>query len=243
MIIALIGARSGSSLKHKNIRPLAGHPLLAYSILAALQAKNIQRVIVSTDSQEYAEIARKYGAEVPYIQPAATATATSGDYPFIAHALDWMRIHDKELPELLVHLRPTTPLRDPDVIDEAIELMTLRNQATSMRSVHEMSESAYKCVEIAGDRLMVIGTRDCDLDTAGQARHLYPKTYQPNGYIDILKPDFIRESQFRGTRQIHGDCVMPFITSAVTEVDCEGDFAMLEWQVHRNPELVKRVFA
>ena len=240
--IALIGARSGSSLKDKNIRPLARHPLIAYSILCALRAVNIHRVIVSTDSPEYAEIAKSYGAEVPFIQPAPTAGALSGDYPFIAHALDWMRVHDERLPDLIVHLRPTTPLREPGIIAAAVKTLEDNVVATALRSVHEMPESAHKCFEIFGGYLRTMHTESFELDASNRARQAYPTTYHPNGYVDVLRTDFIRNSQLYGTRMIHGNRVIPFVTPPVIEADTEEDFAMLEYQVGRDPHFTGRLF-
>ena len=112
-VVALVPARAGSKgVPNKNIRSLAGHPLLAYSVRAGVKAGNIDRVIVSTDSAEYADIAKRYGGEAPFLRPAPLAGDRSSDYEFIAHALDWMQQNEKRLPDLIVHLRPTTPLRE-----------------------------------------------------------------------------------------------------------------------------------
>jgi CMP-N,N'-diacetyllegionaminic acid synthase len=121
--IAIIPARSGSKgVIDKNIRVLSGRPLIAYSIQAALIADNIDRVIVSTDSEHYAYIAREYGAEVPFLRPAEISTDFSSDYDLMKHALDWLKTSEGKIPEYIVHLRPTTPLRDPAIVDAAVEL-------------------------------------------------------------------------------------------------------------------------
>ena len=120
--IAIIPARSGSKgVPDKNIKLLAAKPLMAYSIMAARLARNIDRVIVSTDSEKYADIAREYGAEVPFLRPNSISTDTSSDYQFIRHALDWLVENEGTQPEYLVHLRPTTPLREVCYIDLAVE--------------------------------------------------------------------------------------------------------------------------
>ena len=113
-IIAIIPARSGSkSLMDKNIKLLSGHPLIAYSIAAAKLSKGIDRIIVSTNSEKYADIARQYGAEVPFIRPDRYSTDTSTDRDFLIHAMKWLKENEDTLPEYWVHLRPTTPLRIP----------------------------------------------------------------------------------------------------------------------------------
>lgn len=119
--VAIIPARSGSkSIKDKNLAILSGHPLIAYSIAAAVLSKKISRTLVSTDSEEYAKIARKYGAEVPFLRPQEFSTDTSTDRDFMLHAMHWMKENNATPYEFWVHLRPTTPLRDPKHIDEAV---------------------------------------------------------------------------------------------------------------------------
>ncbi len=114
-VIAIIPARSGSkSVTDKNIKLLSGHPLIAYSIVAAKLSKEIKRVVVSTDSEEYAEIAKKYGAEVPFIRPEIYSKDSSTDRDFFIHAMNWFKDNENTLPEYWVQLRPTTPLRNPE---------------------------------------------------------------------------------------------------------------------------------
>src|SRR5439155_14949667 len=111
--IALIPARSGSErVRDKNIRPLAGHPLLAYAIAAARQAGFFDRIVCSTDSGKIAEVAQRYGAEVPFLRPAALATATSPDIEWITHALEQLDEHY----DLFAIVRATNPFRGPDVL-------------------------------------------------------------------------------------------------------------------------------
>ncbi len=236
--IALIPARSGSKgLPHKNIKLLGNHPLIAWSIIAASKANDIDRVIVSTDSEEYATIAKKYGADVPFLRPAEISGDRSTDYDFIIHALNWLRDFDEE-PDLIVHLRPTTPFRNPFLIDKAINIFRKNNKATALRSAHEMSESAYKTFEISEDgRFKRLGSVEFNLDAANNARQQFPPTYIANGYVDVLSTSFIR-----GNKIIHGDWVVPFLTSLAQEVDIEDDFMLLEYELSRNPEIYKLLF-
>lgn len=237
-IVALIPARSGSKgVVHKNIRLLGAHQLLEWSIRACQLASLVDRIVVSTDSEEYGELARKMGAEVPFLRPAEISIDSSTDYDFIKHALDWFSMNGGE-PDYIVHIRPTTPLRDPALIDEAISLFINNRFATALRSVHPMSESAYKTFEIAANgQLKRVGSNSTNLDGANYARQSFPETYIANGYVDILSTRFIRNNSL-----IHGDCVLPYFTPSVTEVDTEDDFKLLEFEIKNNPELFKRIF-
>ena len=234
-VVALIGARSGSKgVPGKNIRMLAGHPLLAWSIKVAQKCANIDRVIVSTDSVEYGKIADAYGAEF-FLRPSEISGDASTDYDFVAHALD--HIGSSMAPGLIVHLRPTTPLRSVGIVVAAIEVAKQSPEATALRSVHEMPESAYKCFEIKTGLLKCAYTGSNHLDDVNGARQAYPVTYQGNGYVDILRPSFIKQM-----KRIHGYHVVPFITPRVVEVDTEDDFALIEYQVAKNPEIVRQLF-
>lgn len=237
-VIALIPARSGSKgVPHKNIKSLGGHPLIEWSIKGCLKSRLIDRVIVSTDSPAYAELAIKLGAEAPFLRPAEIAGDRSTDYDFVLHALDWFNDHGEE-PKFLVHIRPTTPYRSPALIDAAIEAFWNKPRATALRSVHEMSESAYKTFEITTANLLKrLGADSTALDAANNARQQFPATYQANGYVDVLSSQFVRSHAL-----IHGDWVIPFITPAVVEVDTEDDFAHLEFLLDRNPEIATQLF-
>lgn len=238
-IVALIPARSGSKgVPHKNIKHLGGHSLIDWSIKACLKSKLIDRVIVSTDSPEYAELSVKLGAEAPFLRPELIAGDRSTDYDFVVHALDWFAANGGE-PELLVHIRPTTPFRIPALIDTAIETFRKESRATALRSVHEMSESAYKTFELAPQgQLKRLGAENTALDAANNARQQFPATYQANGYVDVLSSRFVRSHGL-----IHGDWVMPFITPPVIEVDTADDFVHLEFLLARNPEIAHQLFS
>ncbi|WP_114009366.1 cytidylyltransferase domain-containing protein [Cohaesibacter intestini] len=237
-IIALIPARGGSKgVPNKNIRPLAGHSLLEWSIAACLKSKRIDRTIVTTDSEEYRQLALSLGAEAPFLRPAEISQDRSQDIEFVLHALDWLKEHDSE-PRLIVQIRPTTPMRDPALIDAAIAAFEASSTATSLRSVHEMSESAYKTFEINQDGILAcVGTGSTALDAANRARQACPTTYFPNGYVDVLSTDFIRR-----TGLMNGDHVLPFLTPVSLEVDSEDDFRHIEYRVSQEPEILDLLF-
>lgn len=237
-IVALIPARAGSKgVPHKNIRKLGNHPLIEWSIAACKAAASINRIIVSTDSEDYARISREMGAEVPFLRPAEFSGDRSTDYDFIKHALDWFALNGGE-PEYIVHIRPTTPFRAPELIDQAVEAFIKNTHATALRSVHAMSESAYKTFEIApGGQLKRIASESTELDAANNARQQFPATYIANGYVDVLSTRFIRKMHL-----IHGNHVMPFVTPMVGEVDTEDDFLSLETELEKHPEFAERLF-
>lgn len=237
-VVALIPARAGSKgVPNKNVRLLGGHSLLAWSIAACLKSSAIGRVIVSTDSAEYAALATKLGAEAPFLRPEAISGDRSTDYDFVVHALDWLATEEGE-PDYLVHIRPTTPLRDPQLIDNAVKAFMGTPHATALRSVHEMPESAYKTFEMAaGGQLKRLGADNNALDSANNARQQFPSTYQANGYVDVLSTAFIRKAGL-----MHGDHVIPFVTPSVVEVDTEDDFAHLEFQLTRMPDILQKLF-
>jgi CMP-N,N'-diacetyllegionaminic acid synthase len=237
-VVALIGARAGSKgVPNKNIKLLGSRSLLAWSIAACLRSPSIDRVIVSTDSADYAALAVNLGAEAPFLRPAEISGDRSTDYDFIVHALDWLAAEGQE-PDYLVHIRPTTPLRDPALIDAAVQAFRASTKATALRSVHEMSESAYKTFELAeGGQLKRFGADNTALDSANNARQQFPSTYQANGYVDVLSSAFIRKSGL-----MHGDYVMPFTTPSVVEVDTLDDFDLLEFQISRNPGVLQKLF-
>ncbi|MHC4921877.1 MAG: cytidylyltransferase domain-containing protein, partial [Planctomycetota bacterium] len=213
--VAIIPARAGSKgIANKNIKPLGGYPLLAYTVVAASLCDEIDRVVVSTDSEEYAEIARRFGAEVPFLRPAALAGDASRDIDFVRHALDWFDQHEGQLPELLVHLRPTTPLRDPAQIGAAIRTLRAEGHATSLRSAHTLQEPVQKMLMLEDGFLVELFPDDPRPGASNLPRQSFPPSYHPNGYVDVLRTSFVR-----GGRDLHGPRILAFTTPDTREVD------------------------
>ena len=237
-IYAIIPARSGSKgVPNKNIKKLAGFSLLKWSINACKKCKMIDRIIVNTDSEEYAKEAMDSGAEIPFIRPKEISGDFSTDFQFISHSLNWFRMNDIE-PSLIVHIRPTTPLRDPIIIDKAIKLFINKNDSSSLRSVHKMSESAYKSFEISSSGfLKLVGSMSSSIDVANKPRQTFNETYIANGYVDVLSVDFINAN-----KQLHGDKAIPFETPISHEVDTIEDFNYLEYLVKSDPKFAKLLF-
>jgi len=212
-IYAIIPARSGSKgVKNKNIANIGGIPMIAHTIKSALSSNYIDRVIVSTDSKEYADISRSFGAEVPFLRPSNISKDFSTDIDFFLHLIKWLENNENYCPEYLVHLRPTTPIRDKKVIDSAIKNF-IGSGYSALRSIHKMSDTSYKTFEIEENKLKMINSNNFNIEKTTLPRQSFPSTYDANGYIDIVKKSNI-VSGF-----IHGSKVMPFLTKKTYEID------------------------
>ena len=229
-MIAIIPARSGSKgVPGKNIKLLGGIPLFAFSIIAAKMMPSVSRVIVSTDSEEYAQIAIEYGAEVPFLRPNEISGDKSTDFDLFLHALNWFKENENLIPEYILHLRPTTPLRNPQIMEDAVKLFfENKNLASSLRSGHSAPESPYKWF-LKDENNYFKGLRD-DLtpEKVNLPRQSFPSVYIPDGYIDILKSSVILDS---GT--LHGDKMLVFESPFCVEVDTKDDFDYLEFQIRK----------
>ena len=225
-IIAIIPARSGSkSLVDKNIKYLSGHPLIAYSIAAAKLSKKIDRVIVSTDSQKYTEIAKQYGAEVPFIRPDKISIDTAIDRDFLIHAMNWFKENESSVPEYWVHLRPTTPLRSIEIIDNAINEIMQDNNATSLRSGHKAPESPLKWFVKSNYYFRgLVDGEDYNLP-----KEAFEQVYIPDGFVDVVKSSFVMNN-----KEIHGDRMIGFESPVCTEVDSVEEFEYIQYQLDKN---------
>jgi len=234
-VIAIIPARGGSiGVPKKNIRLLNGFPLIAYSIAAAKLSKTVERVLVSTDNKEIAHIAKKYGAEVPFIRPAEYATSASPDRDFVIHALTWLKENESTEPEYLIHLRPTTPLRDPAHIDEAVGLIRKHPEATALHSGHELRESPYKLLGIENGFFTGLFPNDPRPEYYNLPRQSFPSVYQPDGYVDIIVSKHALSSP-----SLHGPKILSYISPDTGEIDTVQDFTFTEynlekkvWEIH-----------
>lgn len=233
-VISIIPARGGSKgVVGKNVRPLGGYPLIAWSIAAAKLCGEIDRVVVSTDAENIADLARRYGAEVPFMRPSELAADRSPDRDFVIHALDWFQREKGEEPDFLVHLRPTTPLRDPLKIAEAVRMIKGDAAATALRSAHALAESPHKMLQVERGYLTGFFPDDPRPEYYNLPRQNFPTAYQPDGYVDILRSSFVRS----GT-SLHGIRMLAYITPFTVEVDRPEDFEHLEFKLGREPSAV-----
>jgi CMP-N,N'-diacetyllegionaminic acid synthase len=226
-VIAIIPARSQSKgVKNKNIKNLAGLPLLAWSIRTCLKSKFIKKIVVSTDSKKYAKIAKKYGANEIIIRPKKISTDRSTDYDVVYHVISYLKNINCEY---IAYIRPTTPQRNINDIDKAIKIFSL-SKHDSLRSVHEMPETSYKSFEIfKKDKLKSIANLKFSLDDLNKPRQLFKKTYAGNGVIDIFRRKFILKN-----KKLFGKKVMPYITAYTEEIDSLSQFKYINFLLKKN---------
>jgi CMP-N,N'-diacetyllegionaminic acid synthase len=223
--VAFVPARSGSQrVPQKNVRPLAGHPLLAYAIETALQAGVFERVVVSTDSDEIASVARWYGAEVPFLRPTELATSTSPDIEWLSYTLE----HLPERYDLFALVRATNPFRGPDVVRRGLEQLLATPEADSIRAVELVKQHPGKMWLLSADgRTMAPLLRQAELEVAwhaGQYQAL-PPVYVQNSALEIAWSRVVIET---GTRE--GEVLAPFFTDGLEgfNVDDEVDWEQAE---------------
>jgi CMP-N,N'-diacetyllegionaminic acid synthase len=223
-ILALIPARGGSKgIPRKNIIPIAGKPAIAYSIEQARRSRYVKRVIVSTDCNEIADVARRFGAEVPFLRPGAYAGDLSPDIDAFRHALTYLQDHENYCCDYVVHLRPPTILRSVEDIDEAIELIVSDPEADTLRSVCPATLSPYKMWLPSGKYMTPLLRHPEFAEPHSMPRQVLPQVYWQNGYVDIIRSDVILKGRMTGDR------VLPFVViKDVPELDYAEDVEKLE---------------
>ena len=167
--------------------------MIAYSIAAAKLA-GIKEVWVSTDSTLYAEVAREYGAKTPFIRDSSISKDTSTDFEFMKDAMEWCIQNFDYNPQYWVHLRPTTPLRDPRTLKNAIDTFRKNENLDSLRSAHEVAESPFKWFLKDENNLFEGIRKEFTPEIVNQPRQNFPKAYNPNGYVDVVKSSVVLNS-------------------------------------------------
>lgn len=222
-ILAVIPARSGSkSVIDKNIRLINDKPMIAFSIEHALQSKYINRIIVSTDSEKYAAIAREYGAETPFIRPSELATDTALDIDVFEHTLNYLEKNEEYIPDIVVHLRPTYPIRSVSDIDRMIEIMIENPNVDSVRSISKAKELAYKMWFVDESKSMEPILKNIP-EAYNMPRQQLPTIYYQNACIDIIKPSVISEQHSMTGKEIKG-----YEIKHNFDIDTEEDFFKAE---------------
>lgn len=203
-VLALVPARGGSkSLARKNARPLAGHPLLAWSIAAARAARGVTRVLVSTDDEELRAMALRYGAEAPFLRPAELARDETRDFPVVRHALDWLAEQEAWRPAVVAQLRPTSPLRPPELIDAALERLKQVPEADSLRVVTPAAQTPYKMWRREGEFLRPLAAWELH-EPYNAPRQELPPAFWQTGHLDLVRRATVDAGSLSGTR------VLPF---------------------------------
>ncbi len=223
-VLAIIPARAGSkTIRHKNIQLVGGKPLIVHSIEHGLQSGLIDRVIVSTDSEEYAEIARSAGAEVPFMRPEEFAQDHSTDLETFKHALEWLRENEGYNPEITVNLRPTFPLRKIEDIDAVISLLKDQDNLDSVRSVVSALHTPYK-MWFTDDDGILKPIIDHDIhDAHNLPRQVLPKTYLQNACIDAVRTSVIFEKD-----SMSGDTIYGYQMEDFFDIDTPQDLRLAD---------------
>jgi N-acylneuraminate cytidylyltransferase len=219
-------------LKDKNIRKLGSHPLIAYSIAAAKLA-GIKEVWVSTDSTLYAEVAREYGAKTPFIRDSSISKDTSTDFEFMKDAIEWCSNNLDYNPKYWMHLRPTTPLRDPRILKNALDIFRKNENLDSLRSAHEVAESPFKWFLKDENNLFEGIRKEFTPEIVNQPRQNFPKAYNPNGYVDVVKSSVVLNCGC-----LHGNKMYVFETPHCQEIDNADDFEYLEFKFEREGSIL-----
>lgn len=229
-ILALVPARGGSkSIPRKNLIIVGGKPLIAHSIEQARASRLVSRTVVSTDDSDIAAVARTYGAEVPFIRPAEYAQDISPDIDVFRHALQWLAEHEGYRPDLVVHLRPTGPVRRVALIDRAITLMLEHPEADALRSVSAPVQTPYKMWRIDDGRLRPLLTVEGVTEPYCMPRQSLPEVWWQNGYVDIIRPHVISEMGL-----MCGHTILPFIVDEpILEIDYIDSLPLVEEALSR----------
>lgn len=237
-ILALIPARGGSKgIPRKNIRTFAGYPLIAWSIAAAKQSSCVTRVILSTDDPEIAAVARAHGAETPFLRPAELAQDNTTDLPVFEHAIQWLEEQEGYQPDIVIQLRPTSPIRPKDCVDHAVKILLEHDDADCVRGVVPAGQNPHKMWRFAGagqpmkPLLKVKGIAE----SYNAPRQVLPPVYWQTGHIDAIRVSTIKQK-----KSLTGDVIYPLVIDAryTVDIDNVSDWAKYEALVYSGLEMV-----
>lgn len=235
-ILALIPARGGSKgIPNKNIRLFGGKPLLAHSIEQARASRFVTRVVVSTDNPRYADIARQFGAEAPFLRPTEIAQDLSTDLETFIHALEWFAEHERYVPDICVHLRPTYPLRRVQDIDRVIEILLERPDLDSVRTVAPAPETPYKMWLRGQDGFLTPVVTTDILDACNLPRQSLPPVFLQNACIDAVRTHVITELHSMTGRKIFG-----YVMEQNLDIDTEAQLRHAAAFAEREPANARR---
>lgn len=225
-------------MPHKNVRLLGGHPLLAYTISAALDSGVFQDVVCVTDDEEYANIARHYGAKVPRLRPAETATSTSPDIDWVKWILAELAINNRPY-DCFSILRPTSPFRTPATIQRAWKLFSSDPEAHSLRAVTPCTEHPGKMWNVTGNRM----TPFIQQTVNGVSWHSSQYLSLPIVYVQDASLEIARTSAVSQFNSISGEIIIPFISNDKEgfDINTEDDWVLCEHYVQQNPGILPRV--
>ncbi len=230
-ILAVIPARGGSKgIPRKNIKDFAGYPLIAYSIQAALNSRHVTRTIVSTDDIEIAKIASSYGAEIPFLRPAEYAQDSTLDFPVFENLLKTLMETENYKPDLVIQLRPTSPVRPINLVDEAVEVILNDPELDSVRGVVPSGQNPFKMWKIDPQSGLMSGLLSVNgIDEPyNSARQALPETYWQTGHIDVIRSRVILEQHSMSGKKIKPIYIHPDFS---VDIDKPSDWQRAEWLV------------
>jgi len=228
-VLAIIPARGGSKgIPRKNIRPFSGYPLIAWSIAAARQAGTVTRTLVSTDDEEIAAIARQFGAETPFLRPADLAGDQTTDLPVFEQALAWLAELEGYRPDVVVQLRPTSPLRPRGCVDGAVRLLLDHPEADCVRGIVPAGQNPHKMwrLDPQSGRMVPLLSVPGIAEPFNAPRQVLPPVYWQTGHIDAIRPGTIQEK-----KSMTGEVLLPLIIDPRYTVDLDSlnDWVKAEW--------------
>ncbi len=207
---------------------LGGFPLIAYSIAACKLSKNIDRIVVSTEDKEIAMIAKSFGAEIPFVRPPELSQDNSTDVGFLRHFFDNIDVEEVAL------IRPTTPFRDPKIVDEAIEqYFKIRDKITGFRTVSEINENPYKVYKIEDNICRgFFPNFNGEENYTNLPRQTFPKAYMGNGHIDIVK----KETALQNTT--FGSIIYSYTCQKEIDIDSPFDLKLARIEIQSGNKLL-----
>ena len=213
-------------MPHKNIKPLLGRPLLAWIIETAKASNYVSRVVISTDSQEYAEIGKKYGAEAPFLRPKELAADSVPDFDYLYHAATWLQDNESWQADIILRLPPTTPLCRPESIDACVELLINNPEADSSRTITPASKHPYKLWRTNGKYLEPFLSEEFTgfKDAHNMPRQSFPQAFS---HVDVIA---LRWNTLVNKKAMAGEKILfhqiPKIDAV--DIDTEIDFLVAE---------------
>ncbi len=228
--VIIIPARGGSkSIHKKNLHPILGKPLVVWTIESALDSQLADRVIVSTDDKEIANVAKKHGAEIPFLRPKELAEDDVPDLPVFQHALNWLKKNENYIPDFIVHLWPTSPLREYGSIDEAIRLLEKTPGTDAVRSVTLAQETPFKMWRLDKGKFLhpILKAEYQDLYQKNETSepHTLPRQQLPPIYVQTGYLSVIRYQTIMKMNSMQGKNILPYIHDPenYTELDSHKD--------------------
>jgi CMP-N,N'-diacetyllegionaminic acid synthase len=222
MVLAVITARSGSKgVPGKNVRPVAGRPLIAWTIEPALRASRIDRTIVSTESEAIASVARSVGAEVPFRRPEELSQDDTPHLPVLLHAVEWMAKREAYKPDYVLLLQPTSPLRGSADIDAAVDL-AIREKADAVVAVTETHHHPYLIVTLGPDGRIARFLPDAPKPGTGSVRRQeLPTAYFINGAIYLVRTDVLLRE-----RTLFPPATYPYVMPAERSLQIDDEWEL-----------------